>query len=304
MFGIFKKKSSHKDINGSNESSQTEAISKTGVILTLDDVELLADGLFSKNAHASLFVAQCGGFPIGPLKPDGFSEYWVLALNGDMGSFSDEDKLLTAQHQLKEFMDSLRWHGKKNFTNHPQKARVDQIVDAIRRKEISVNSFERLGIINIANKFLDVALRKKRHDLERIVLELVKREDYLRSTFLPLQRSRVNKYGDIDLSDELNEIDEFIDHFFDRKEFDYFYTVSPAALLLNYIDEKLAIFKVQDDMPQDGIEFEHWCANQIEAQGWVVSVSKASGDQGVDVVAERDRKRVAIQCKRYSNLQC
>ncbi|PVZ46733.1 restriction endonuclease [Phaeobacter sp. JL2872] len=270
--------------------------------ITLADVEILADAIFSKNAHAGLYVAQCGGFPIGTLDTSRFSEYWTLVLQGDPSTFVEADKLNAARYRVKEFLGQISGvHGLKLIPDHSQRERVIEIGNAARKGLISERSFEKLGIVNVADTILNVAMRKKHNDLERIALELGKREDYLRSTFLPLQRSRVNKYGDVDLSDEVNEIDGFIDYVFDRTDFDYFYTVSPAAILVHYIDEKLSDFKVEDDIPLDGIAFEHWCANQIESQGWNVSVSKASGDQGVDVIAERDGKRVAVQCKRYSN---
>lgn len=96
-------------------------------------------------------------------------------------------------------------------------------------------------------------------------------------------------------------MDEFIDYSFDRENFDYFYSVSPAEILLNYVDEMLEDSTLDSEIPMDGIAFEHWCARQLETQGWIVAVSKASGDQGTDVVAERDGKKVAIQCKRYTN---
>jgi hypothetical protein len=53
-------------------------------------------------------------------------------------------------------------------------------------------------------------------------------------------------------------------------------------------------------MPEDGIEFEYWCANELKNQGWDTQVSKASGDQGIDIIAKRDGLSVAVQCKRYN----
>lgn len=51
----------------------------------------------------------------------------------------------------------------------------------------------------------------------------------------------------------------------------------------------------------EGHEFEHWCANLLSNIGYAnVSVTQGSGDQGVDVLAEKDGVRYAIQCKCYS----
>jgi restriction system protein len=50
----------------------------------------------------------------------------------------------------------------------------------------------------------------------------------------------------------------------------------------------------------DPIDFERWCAEQLEAQGWDARTTKGSGDQGADVIAERHGFRVVLQCKLYS----
>ena len=51
----------------------------------------------------------------------------------------------------------------------------------------------------------------------------------------------------------------------------------------------------------DPIEFERRCAEAMRLAGWTARTTKGSGDQGVDVLAERDGVRVVLQCKRYSN---
>lgn len=52
----------------------------------------------------------------------------------------------------------------------------------------------------------------------------------------------------------------------------------------------------------DGQAFEFWCANFLRDNGFTnVSVTKGSGDQGVDVLAEKEGIRYAIQCKCYSH---
>lgn len=52
----------------------------------------------------------------------------------------------------------------------------------------------------------------------------------------------------------------------------------------------------------DGHEFEHWCADLLRKNGFSnVEVTPASGDHGVDVLAEKDGVNYAIQCKCYSN---
>ena len=51
-----------------------------------------------------------------------------------------------------------------------------------------------------------------------------------------------------------------------------------------------------------GYEFEYYCATLLEKNGFVnVEVTQGSGDQGVDILAQKDDVKYAIQCKRHSN---
>lgn len=52
----------------------------------------------------------------------------------------------------------------------------------------------------------------------------------------------------------------------------------------------------------DGVTFEIYCAELLKKNGFSnVSLTKSSGDQGVDILAEKDGIRYAIQCKCYSS---
>lgn len=49
--------------------------------------------------------------------------------------------------------------------------------------------------------------------------------------------------------------------------------------------------------PVSGRQFELYCMDSLRASGWDVHDTPATGDQGVDVIAEKNGFRVAIQCK-------
>lgn len=52
----------------------------------------------------------------------------------------------------------------------------------------------------------------------------------------------------------------------------------------------------------EGHDFEHWCAGLLKKNGFSdVVVTPGSGDQGVDITAEKDGILYAIQCKCYSS---
>jgi restriction system protein len=46
-----------------------------------------------------------------------------------------------------------------------------------------------------------------------------------------------------------------------------------------------------------GQEFELFCARELERAGWRVALTETTGDQGADLVAERGRDRLVVQCK-------
>lgn len=79
-----------------------------------------------------------------------------------------------------------------------------------------------------------------------------------------------------------------------------------SVILLKYIKRKREERWAQlgglivDDM--EGLEFEKFCATLLEKKGFEeVNITKASGDFGVDILAEKDGVTYAIQCKRYSD---
>ena len=51
-----------------------------------------------------------------------------------------------------------------------------------------------------------------------------------------------------------------------------------------------------------GLEYEHLVGKYLSALGYTnVKVTQGSGDYGVDIIASKDNKKYAIQCKLYSN---
>ncbi|MCC8048466.1 MAG: restriction endonuclease [Oscillospiraceae bacterium] len=63
-----------------------------------------------------------------------------------------------------------------------------------------------------------------------------------------------------------------------------------------------AVGTIEEIDGMDGIEFEHWCAELLEKNGFnSIIVTPSSGDQGVDITAEKDDIHYAIQCKCYSS---
>lgn len=67
------------------------------------------------------------------------------------------------------------------------------------------------------------------------------------------------------------------------------------------IDEKVNLYKEGKYQPT-GVDYEHYIAEQLNKIGYYAYVTKATGDQGADVVIKLNNYlSIIIQCKYYSN---
>jgi restriction system protein len=62
--------------------------------------------------------------------------------------------------------------------------------------------------------------------------------------------------------------------------------------------EQIAEARFDDNMTPE--EFEHYCAAVLQEVKWRARVAQASGDQGVDIVADKGGARIVVQCKKHS----
>ena len=64
------------------------------------------------------------------------------------------------------------------------------------------------------------------------------------------------------------------------------------------VHEEITRAKFREDMSPR--EFEHYCAAVLREMKWKARVTQLSGDQGVDIVADKRGLRIVVQCKKYS----
>lgn len=74
-----------------------------------------------------------------------------------------------------------------------------------------------------------------------------------------------------------------------------------ASNFINGVKENETI-TISDVDSMNGVEFEEFVAKMFDKLGYTTEVTKASGDQGVDVVAKKDGKVLGIQAKCYSGV--
>lgn len=49
------------------------------------------------------------------------------------------------------------------------------------------------------------------------------------------------------------------------------------------------------------VDYEQYCAQQLRSAGWSADTTKASGDQGTDIIATKGNLRLVVQCKLYNH---
>ena len=49
-----------------------------------------------------------------------------------------------------------------------------------------------------------------------------------------------------------------------------------------------------------GFDFEIFCEQKLTNEGWVVTKTKSGADQGLDLIAQKGKQRIGIQCKKYA----
>ena len=118
---------------------------------------------------------------------------------------------------------------------------------------------------------------------------------------------RTDDYGVTDASRWSREIDHFVTNVVEP-------LLSPAEvgmLRARDVELKAAIDRQVADHLGDEVErlspgevaglspsaFEAHCARRIAAQGWSARTTALSGDQGADIIAEKDGIRLVVQCK-------
>lgn len=98
-----------------------------------------------------------------------------------------------------------------------------------------------------------------------------------------------------------------VENGFDEKNEGELFNFGTHYLWNLVIDSKLTkeFVEGEDDLQycenMGGLEYEEFIKNCFIKNGCEAQVTKASGDQGVDVVAEIGDKRIAVQCKHYNS---
>lgn len=119
-------------------------------------------------------------------------------------------------------------------------------------------------------------------------------------------------YGNYVIDRWFRELDYFIDNVLRKDDLIASYLLDPGNLLRakNITFNAIRDYQISqlenngylsiDVGSLDPAQFEHYCAEILRDGGWDVRITQASGDQGIDLIANRDGVKAVIQCKKYS----
>lgn len=280
--------------------SQTKSIDLTSEIKTAIDIYL------SSNAKPSLLYAKAAGYDGEVIDYSDIQRFLECLrvdhrdLNGpnaDAAKSWIENDLNIAIKS--DFWESFFFNSKEHNSGKAGYKEIKDLRVALLGKNIA--SLWQQAEQSVGDYALAKAIEHKCTDLERIYSKLEEKKDTLKPLLHRALSSGKNKYGETDFEKYFQEIEDFFDYFFPEGALKFYFLVKPLMEAKKYIDVWFEGRLIDTSLlPEDGIDFEHWCAARLEEQGWKAIVSQASGDQGVDVEARWGEFIVAVQCKRYT----
>lgn len=256
-----------------------------------------------EGAHFSLYYANLGGHLENVIKPE-TTQAFTTVIEAEP-NFTEAGRRYAIDRLIDEvdFVCSadvfdMIVFGHRNDTNLEHRECLLAWRAAVNQRGFAALC-ERIGFD--ALDFLErTTIARRQADLGRVIAKLEERKDYLKPLLLRAIAKGKNKYGEVDYGAYLDELSEFLAYYFPQGSLPFFYNRYPLVSAVTYLEKWLQDAPAAGVIPLDGIDFEYWCAARLEEQGWAVRVSKASGDQGVDIEAMKGGKSVAVQCKRYT----
>lgn len=289
--------------NKHNVEVSSENIVRAPIAFTPEQMEQVLLLYKGEGAHFSLFYANLNGHECEVIKPETIHEFMQI-IQADP-NFTEGGRSYAA-HRLASEVDFIcnsdvfehLLFGHMNDKNQEHKGLILAWRKAVKKYGFS-DLCARIGFDHL--KFLErTTVSRRQADLDRVYAKLEERKPYLKPLLLRAMAKGRNKYGEIDYGEYVKEVSDFFDYYFPGSSLPFFFGRNPILSAVTHLEDWVSEPQEMIGIPVDGIDFEHWCAARLEEQGWAVRVSKASGDQGVDIEAMKDGKMVAIQCKRYS----
>lgn len=260
------------------------------------------------SAKPSLLYARAAGYPFDVINyedPEIFEQF-LSCLEKPFVEFSSEDISRAAQwfeEDIDFALGSEFWedfifpNGHASYSNQ-EKESIDKIKAALENH--SFKNICRHAGYDFGRKAIEKSAQLKEEDLSEIFRLIIEKSHTLLPIFQRSLAADKNKYGEQEFGLLFSEIREFLDYFFPEGALKFYFSVKPFHEVSGFIIDQLSSHSLFQDIPANGVDFEYWCAQHLERQGWNAIVTKSTGDQGVDIEVLRDGFRVVVQCKRYS----
>ena len=167
-----------------------------------------------------------------------------------------------------------------------------EVLDNILNRQKDINEINKYkNIINeliLKEKELNINLIKLKEKKENIE-QIIKQEQVVNRAIEREEKAfDLLSEGNIKLENEKEKLTEEINSM--KKK------LTPIKNQIEFINK----YNINDIDNFDGIEFESFCKNLLIAEGYEdVEQTQESVDYGIDIIAEKDNIKYAIQCKRY-----
>jgi restriction system protein len=141
---------------------------------------------------------------------------------------------------------------------------------------------------------------------QRLTEKIVEELNRFRNTLVRKYRqlTYVDDYETVEMDAFLAEAKRFV-----RKRLPEVRFEDERDWAVNVIVSFVSKWASEEDAPSKNAEFEismsptdyeRFCADRLAGAGWEVHLTKASGDQGADIICEANGRRLVVQCKLYS----
>lgn len=155
-------------------------------------------------------------------------------------------------------------------------------------------------LVMLTNFLMEIALSSKIRRAAQQHLTPLIRSKY--------QLSRTDVYGEPVVDDWIKEVEYFVLKCVHPRltKAEQIVLSKKMNKFKKIVDEEVALGERRQQTPRlipkdmEPGEFERFCAEELQQAGWDARVTRRSRDQGVDVVAEKGRTRVILQCKLYT----
>lgn len=197
------------------------------------------------------------------------------------------------------FIDALQISNAETMKEHLLQAASQRVLIPSQMEHFS-SLVDRTLIQSIAQKKIDpyLAILKRKKSQNTYINDygVIRTESWLKEC----------KYFATEILLPLDvDMPEFAPHTSMYAELNDISNTDTITFWINYLDDFVEAVDSRTYLnnlaTMSGHDYEVFVGNIVEDCGWQVQVTKGSGDQGADVIAERDGVRIVLQCKLYAS---